>query len=241
MHATSPEPREAPLRRHFRRPAEPPFAARERGRVTLLFGGLTVRHDQLMAAGLEGLGYRAQPIPVPDKADFQTGREYGNNGQCNPTYFTVGALVSYLKRLRDQEGVSTERILADYVFVTAGSCGPCRFGMYEAEYRLALRNAGFDGFRVLVFSQEGGLSQSAAAEAGLALTPLFFVTLVNAVMVGDSITLDAEQRLLQLNVPDEEIARRSKAWHPPAPRYTRAVLAKYARQVPSASKGAVTD
>jgi len=58
---------------------------------------------------------------------------------------------------------------------------------------------------------------------------------------GDSITLDAERRLLQLDVPDEEIARRRKAWRPPAPRYTHGVLAKYARLVSSAAKGAVTD
>lgn len=48
------------------------------------------------------------------------------------------------------------------------------------------------------------------------------ITLVNE---GDSITLDAQQRLLQLSVPEDEIARRSKAWRPPAPRYTRGVLA----------------
>ncbi len=64
------------------------------------------------------------------------------------------------------------------------------------------------------------------------------IALVNE---GDSITMDAERRVLQLNVPDAEIARRRAAWHPPAPRYTRGVLAKYARQVSSASKGAVTD
>ncbi|MEA3300080.1 MAG: dihydroxy-acid dehydratase [Pseudomonadota bacterium] len=58
---------------------------------------------------------------------------------------------------------------------------------------------------------------------------------------GDSITLDAERRLLQLDVPDEEIARRRAQWQPPAPRYTRGVLAKYARSVSSASLGAVTD
>ncbi|MHB8549247.1 MAG: dihydroxy-acid dehydratase [Thermoplasmataceae archaeon] len=58
---------------------------------------------------------------------------------------------------------------------------------------------------------------------------------------GDSITLDAEQHLLQLNVPHEEIARRRDTWQPPAPRYTRGVLAKYAKLVSSASKGAVTD
>ena len=61
------------------------------------------------------------------------------------------------------------------------------------------------------------------------------------VQEGDSITIDADARLLQLNVPDEELARRRKAWQPPAPRYTRGVLAKYARLVSSASLGAVTD
>ena len=58
---------------------------------------------------------------------------------------------------------------------------------------------------------------------------------------GDSITIDAHKRLLQLNVPDDEIARRRAAWKPPAPRYTRGVLAKYAAQVSSAVVGAVTD
>ena len=61
------------------------------------------------------------------------------------------------------------------------------------------------------------------------------------VQEGDSITIDAEARLLQLNVPDEDLARRRKAWQPPAPRYTRGVLAKYAKLVSSASLGAVTD
>ncbi|MBO9339893.1 MAG: dihydroxy-acid dehydratase, partial [Chloroflexus sp.] len=48
-------------------------------------------------------------------------------------------------------------------------------------------------------------------------------------------------RLLQLNVSDEELARRRAAWQPRPPRYTRGVLAKYARLVSSASLGAVTD
>ncbi len=58
---------------------------------------------------------------------------------------------------------------------------------------------------------------------------------------GDSITIDADARLLQLNVSDAELARRRKAWKAPAPRYTRGVLAKYAKLVSTASKGAVTD
>ncbi|HEY9231789.1 MAG TPA: dihydroxy-acid dehydratase [Blastocatellia bacterium] len=59
--------------------------------------------------------------------------------------------------------------------------------------------------------------------------------------LGDSVTIDADARLLQLNVSDEEIARRRAAWLPPEPRYRRGVLAKYARLVSSSSLGAVTD
>ena len=64
------------------------------------------------------------------------------------------------------------------------------------------------------------------------------IALVNE---GDSVTIDADRRVLQLNVPEEELARRRAAWQPSAPRYTRGVLAKYAKQVSSASTGAVTD
>ncbi len=58
---------------------------------------------------------------------------------------------------------------------------------------------------------------------------------------GDSITIDAHQQLIQLNVEDDEIARRRANWKKPAPKYTRGVLAKYAKLASTASKGAVTD
>jgi len=61
------------------------------------------------------------------------------------------------------------------------------------------------------------------------------------VQEGDSITIDAHQLLLELNVPAEEIARRKAAWVRPAPRYTRGVLAKFAFNASSASSGAVLD
>ena len=64
------------------------------------------------------------------------------------------------------------------------------------------------------------------------------IALVNE---GDSITIDSDARLLQLNVDDAELKQRRAAWKPPAPRYTRGVLAKYAKLVSTASKGAVTD
>jgi dihydroxy-acid dehydratase len=58
---------------------------------------------------------------------------------------------------------------------------------------------------------------------------------------GDQITIDAEQRMLELGISDDELNRRRAAWKPPRPRYTRGVLHKYARLVSSASLGAVTD
>ena len=58
---------------------------------------------------------------------------------------------------------------------------------------------------------------------------------------GDSITIDAIKRLIQLNVPAKELAARKKKWKQPKPRYTRGALAKFARLVSTASKGAVTD
>ncbi len=61
------------------------------------------------------------------------------------------------------------------------------------------------------------------------------------VQEGDSITIDAPRRVIELHVSDEALAERRQSWAPPAPRYTRGVLAKYAKLVSSSSLGAVTD
>jgi dihydroxy-acid dehydratase len=65
--------------------------------------------------------------------------------------------------------------------------------------------------------------------------------LIALIEEGDAITIDSRQLLLQLNVAEPEIARRRALWKQPAPRYTRGVLAKFARNANSASKGAVLD
>ncbi len=125
--------------------------AYDKNHHTLLFGGLTEAHDQLLLAAFKRDGYHAEALPTPDLNGLQQGKEFGNRGQCNPTYFTVGNLLTYLQRLRDEQGVSSEDIVQKYAFVTASTCGPCRFGMYVTEYRKALTDAGFSGFRVLSF------------------------------------------------------------------------------------------
>jgi dihydroxy-acid dehydratase len=64
---------------------------------------------------------------------------------------------------------------------------------------------------------------------------------IGLVKEGDSITIDAKKRLIQVNVPARELAARRKKWKQPKPRYTSGLLAKYTRLVSTASKGAITD
>ena len=165
------------------RPVEHRFTVSQRPHTTVLYGGLTWKHEELIHGALEGLGYRPEVLPCPDVAAFQLGKEYGNNGQCNPTYFTVGNLVQFLQGL-ESDGMARQDIIDKYIFVTAGACGPCRFGMYEAEYRLALRNSGFDGFRVLLFQQSGGFNQAGEAD-GFEMNVDFFLGFLNALNMGD--------------------------------------------------------
>ena len=88
------------------------FKKSERAKVTMLIGGLTVAQDYLIEGAFKGIGYSVQMLDVPSNEGFQAGKEFGNRGQCNPTYFTVGNLVQYLITLRDKHGMSAEDIVA---------------------------------------------------------------------------------------------------------------------------------
>ncbi len=165
----------------------PQFKASQRGSTTLLVSGLTAAHDYLVKGALSGLGYNVEVIDMPDNDALRYGKEFGNRGQCNPTYFTVGNLVKFLTERAQSEQRSPAEMVDKYVFLTAGACGPCRFGMYATEYRKALRDAGFDGFRVMLFQQKGGLKQATGEEAGLAMNPPFFMGLLKAIISGDVI------------------------------------------------------
>ena len=165
------------------------FTKKQREHTTVLVGGLTMAQDLFIGAALRGIGYKVQSMDAPTNTALAYGKEFGNRGQCNPTYFTVGKLVEQLVDLRDKEGMSKADIVENYLFVTAGACGPCRFGTYVTEYRKALRDAGFDGFRVMLFQQQGGLKQATGDDAGLEMNPKFFLATVLAILSGDALNV----------------------------------------------------
>jgi predicted nucleotide-binding protein (sugar kinase/HSP70/actin superfamily) len=161
-----------------------PFTREERDKVTVLFGGLHWRAERIIQGAMENLGYRTRVLPTATREDLLTGREVADIGQCCPTSFTAGNLANYLRRMTRSMGA--EEVSKNYIYVTAGSCGACRFGQYHQSYELALRNSGLDAFRMFLLGQEG-LDQGAAAGGGLDLNLPFTLGAVWAAMLADAV------------------------------------------------------
>ncbi|MDH4261625.1 MAG: hypothetical protein OEV78_01120 [Spirochaetia bacterium] len=168
---------------HYKRTIQRDFKIEERSTTTILHGGLSVIADKFLQNSLIGLGYKVQSLPVPDMHAMSYGKEYCDTALCNPTYFTVGNLILFLENLVES-GLSKNEIIENYIFVTAGSCGPCRFGMYEYEYEYALENSGFKGFRVIVFQMAGEFYQG-DLNSGLRMDFEFFRSILNAIILSD--------------------------------------------------------
>lgn len=166
---------------HYRLEPQPPLEEGARRRVTLLFQGLTHSHGRLVEGAWEGQGYQVKSLPTPDNEALAIGREYCSKGMCNPTYYTVGNLLKYLRGLRRAR---IPQIEDRFVYVTAGACGPCRFGTYEAEFRRALDQAGFPGLRIALVQQAEGVAQ-AGDTSGLHFDRAFVLALGRALIVGD--------------------------------------------------------
>ena len=151
---------------HYRAYTPQPFTRAERDSTTILFGGLHWRIERVIQAVLEGTGHKAQILPAATKDDLLTGREVADIGQCCPTSFTTGNLVNFLKR--ESRHSSVEEVSRKFVYLTAGSCGACRFGQYHQSYELALRNSGLEAFRMFLMAQDN-LDQSVGDGLDLSL------------------------------------------------------------------------
>ncbi|MEA1954680.1 MAG: hypothetical protein U9O24_09850 [Campylobacterota bacterium] len=161
----------------------------EKKDTIVLLGGMTILQDKLVMSALQSLGENYIALPNPDFNSFRNGKTFGNRGQCNPTYFTVGNLVKYLLDLKERSGMSSEEIVEKYLYLTAGGCGPCRFGMYITEYRKALKDAGFEGFRIMSFQHNEGIFQAKNDEESMDFSPKFFITLVKSILIGDILNM----------------------------------------------------
>ncbi len=168
---------------HFRRPHERGWPLVDRTSTTIIYCGLTASHEEIALGVLEGMGYKAQRLPIPDYEALAIGKEYCNRGQCNPTYYTVGNLLKFLLELRRQ-GVPNQDIEDHYALFWSTDCGPCRMGMYEADFRKALKGAGFPNFRIIMLDIAHGLDVDQES-VGLRMTPAVFARLAKAIMAGD--------------------------------------------------------
>jgi len=152
-----------------------------------LSGGLTLLQDKLVEAALNSMNINFIALPNPNFESFQKGKAYGNRGQCNPTYFTVGNLVKYLQNLRDETGLSSEEIasrIGDFPIIGM----PLAPLMHGACWWL--RDAGFDGFRLTSFEHDKGIFQGDEIDENiLNFSPKFFITLIKSVIIGDIINI----------------------------------------------------
>jgi predicted nucleotide-binding protein (sugar kinase/HSP70/actin superfamily) len=182
---------------HYRAYKPRPFTRAERARTTILFGGLHWRAERVIQGTLENLGYKSQILPTATRADLLTGREVADIGQCCPTSFTTGNLANYLRG--EAKRIGGAEVAEKYVYVTAGSCGACRFGQYHQSYELALRNVGMESFRLFLLDQ-GNLDQGAAEGGGLEIDLPFTLGAVWSLIVSDIVQdLEYQTRPYEVN------------------------------------------
>jgi len=180
----------APGFAHYKAYVAPPMRPDERGHVEILFGGLHWRAERVIEAVFENLGYRARALPPPTRADLLFGRELADIGQCCPTSFVTGNLANFLRT--ERERIGAEAVSKNYVYLTAGACGACRFGQYHQSYAMALKGLGLDWFRVFLMEQTK-FSQGGVPGGGITIDMPLTMGIVWALLCTD-VLQDLEYR-----------------------------------------------
>lgn len=171
--------------KHYTAYKPQPFRRDERETVTLLYGGLTWKHERLMQGVMHNLGYNAEPLPNVSRADLDAGKEMIDVGACCPTTFVTGNLVNFLKTETAKR--PKEEVINKYVYLSAGACGACRFGQYHQSYTMALDTLGLKDFRIFLMAQDE-LDQGSEDGGGLQITMPFTMGMAWAVLCGDLLT-----------------------------------------------------
>jgi predicted nucleotide-binding protein (sugar kinase/HSP70/actin superfamily) len=157
----------------------------EKKDVTVLYSYVERRKSYFFRAWLERKGYRYIDMGDHVKEDVNWGKEYGNRMECNPMYFTSGAFIRHLFKIQEETGLSQQEIVERYIFLCGGGqCGPCRYGMYPQEYLKVANEAGFKGFRILIFSSDIG-DPSASSSGALKMNLDFKINIFLAALLAD--------------------------------------------------------
>lgn len=167
----------------YRKSTIAPLRRADRSECTILFSGLTDRHDRLIAAALRPLGYRLDALGAPDREALGLGKTLGNPGVCHPAHFMAGRVLARLRQL-EGSGLSRQEIAARYAMGTVTSCGPCRLGLYRNEIEEVFRHAGFGDLRVVLLEQR---PSRAGVDAGVEVDLPFINGFATAVMLADLI------------------------------------------------------
>jgi predicted nucleotide-binding protein (sugar kinase/HSP70/actin superfamily) len=174
-----------------------PFTKEQRATTTLLYGGLTWKHERLIQGVMHNLGYNAEALPNVSRADLDTGKELNDVGACCPTTFTTGNIANFLKTKVEEKG--KDAVLNNYVFFTAGACGPCRFGQYHESYTMALDGLGLRDFRIFLMAQNE-LDQGSKDGGGFEVTPPLSIGIIWAILISDLLTdLEYQTRPYEVN------------------------------------------
>src|SRR5215470_9099962 len=103
--------------KHYKSYRPRPFSKGERESVTVLFGGLTWKHERLIQGVFHNLHYSAEPLPNVARADLDVGKELTDVGACCPTTFITGNLVNFVKSAIQKHG--KEETAKRYAYLTA--------------------------------------------------------------------------------------------------------------------------
>ena len=174
-----------PIIDHYSAYKPRPFTREQRSDTTILYGGLTWKHERMMQGALHNLKYKAEPLPNIAREDLDAGKELIDTGACCPTIFTTGSLVNFLKKEVKDHG--KEETNKKFVYLTAGACGPCRFGQYHESYAMALDGLGLRDFRLFLLAQDE-LDQGPGNGGGLDINMPMSLGLVWSILCGDVVT-----------------------------------------------------